>query len=129
MIGLEMGADDYVIKPFNPRELVARIKAAAARQQHARQRVQLESDRIRFDRWTLDAAQRELIDADGVAVPLSTVEFPAAQRVRQPPAHGAEPRPAARSTRGRAANVFDRSVDNQVSRLRRKIERDPGSRP
>ena len=71
-----MGADDYVTKPFNPRELVARIKAVLRRANSLpRQRVPLEGGRLRFDRWTLDAAQRELISADGVAVPLSTVEF------------------------------------------------------
>ena len=94
-----------------------------------RQRVQLESDRIRFDRWTLDAAQRELIDADGVAVPLSTVEFLLLSAFVNHPRMVRSRDQLLDLTRGRAANVFDRSVDNQVSRLRRKIERDPGSRP
>src|ERR687891_1774596 len=73
VIGLEIGADDYVVKPFNPRELVARIKAVLRRANSMpRQRAQLESGRIRFDRWILDSAQRELISADGVAGALST---------------------------------------------------------
>jgi two-component system, OmpR family, response regulator len=118
VIGLEMGADDYVIKPFNPRELVARIKAVLRRANSMpRQRAPLESGRIRFDRWILDSAQRELISADGVAVPLSTVEFLLLSAFLN--------HPRMVLSRGRAANVFDRSVDNQVSRLRRKIERNP----
>src|SRR5918995_7436854 len=75
VIGLEMGADDYVVKPFNPRELLARVKAVLRRANSMpRQRSQLESGRIRFDRLILDSAQRELISADGVAVPPRTGE-------------------------------------------------------
>jgi two-component system OmpR family response regulator len=126
VIGLEMGADDYVIKPFNPRELVARIKAVLRRANSMpRQRVPLDRGRIRFDRWTLDAAQRELINADGVAVPLSTVEFLLLSAFVNHPRMVLSRDQLLDLTRGRAANVFDRSVDNQVSRLRRKIERDP----
>ena len=126
VIGLEMGADDYVIKPFNPRELVARIKAVLRRANSMpRQRVRLESGKIRFERWTLDAAQRELINADGVAVPLSTVEFLLLSAFVNHPRMVLSRDQLLDLTRGRAANVFDRSVDNQVSRLRRKIERDP----
>jgi two-component system OmpR family response regulator len=126
VIGLEMGADDYVIKPFNPRELVARIKAVLRRANSMpRQRVRLESGKIRFDRWTLDAAQRELINADGVAVPLSTVEFLLLSAFVNHPRMVLSRDQLLDLTRGRAANVFDRSVDNQVSRLRRKIERNP----
>jgi two-component system OmpR family response regulator len=121
-----MGADDYVIKPFNPRELVARIKAVLRRANSMpRQRVALDSAKIRFDRWTLDAAQRELINADGVAVPLSTVEFLLLSAFVNHPRRVLSRDQLLDLTRGRAANVFDRSVDNQVSRLRRKIERDP----
>jgi two-component system OmpR family response regulator len=126
VIGLEMGADDYVTKPFNPRELVARIKAVLRRANSMpRQRSQLESGRIRFDRWILDSAQRELISADGVAVPLSTVEFLLLSAFLNHPRMVLSRDQLLDLTRGRAANVFDRSVDNQVSRLRRKIERNP----
>jgi two-component system, OmpR family, response regulator len=126
VIGLEMGADDYVTKPFNPRELVARIKAVLRRANSMpRQRVKLDGGRLRFDRWTFDTAQRELISADGVAVPLSTVEFLLLSAFLKHPRMVLSRDQLLDLTRGRAANVFDRSVDNQVSRLRRKIERDP----
>jgi two-component system, OmpR family, response regulator len=90
-----------------------------------RQRAPLESGRIRFDRWTLDSAQRELISTDGVAVPLSTVEFLLLSAFLNHPRMVLSRDQLLDLTRGRAANVFDRSVDNQVSRLRRKIERNP----
>jgi two-component system OmpR family response regulator len=126
VIGLEMGADDYVVKPFNPRELVARIKAVLRRANSLpRQRPQLDSGRLRFDRWILDSAQRELISADGVAVPLSTVEFLLLSAFLHHPRRVLSRDQLLDLTRGRAAIAFDRSVDNQVSRLRRKIERDP----
>jgi two-component system, OmpR family, response regulator len=126
VIGLEMGADDYVVKPFNPRELVARIKAVLRRANSMpRQRAPLDRGRIRFDRWILDSAQRELISTDGVAVPLSTVEFLLLSAFLNHPRMVLSRDQLLDLTRGRAANVFDRSVDNQVSRLRRKIELDP----
>jgi len=66
IVGLEMGADDYLAKPFNPRELLARIKAVLRRTNSLpRRREALDAEQIRFDRWTLKVAQRELIDADG----------------------------------------------------------------
>ena len=76
IIGLEMGADDYVSKPFNPRELLARIKTVLRRAnslppRHGRARAEI----VRLDRWTVDLGRRELIGEDGVAVPLSTAEF------------------------------------------------------
>jgi two-component system, OmpR family, response regulator len=126
VVGLELGADDYVTKPFNPRELVARIKAVLRRANSMpRQRVKLDGGRLRFDCWTFDTAQRELISADGVAVPLSTVEFLLLSAFLDHPRMVLSRDQLLDLTRGRAADVFDRSVDNQVSRLRRKIERDP----
>ena len=76
VIGLEMGADDYVTKPFNPRELMARIKAVLRRTHTLPpQRQPLASRTIRFDRWTLDVDRRELSGEDGVGIALSTTEF------------------------------------------------------
>src|ERR1700742_3592359 len=76
IIGLEMGADDYIPKPFSPRELIARISAVLRRTQALPPRQQPPSaERVRFGDWTLDTGQRELIGPDGVAMPLSSGEF------------------------------------------------------
>jgi len=126
VIGLEMGADDYVVKPFNPRELLARIRAVLRRTNnlpHPRQRVDAEA--LRFDRWVLQVARRELVGEDGVAIPLSTAEFLLLSALLNHPRMVLSRDQLLDLTRGRAANVFDRSIDNQVSRLRRKIEADP----
>lgn len=126
VVGLEMGADDYLTKPFNPRELLARIKAVLRRANSLpQQRGQLTGARLAFDRWVLDSAQRELIGEDSVAVPLSTAEFLLLSAFLQHPKMVLTRDQLLDLTRGRAASVFDRSIDNQVSRLRRKIEADP----
>jgi len=126
VVGLEMGADDYVTKPFNPRELLARIKAVLRRTRAMPpQRETLDGPRVKFDRWILDVAQRELIGADGIAVPLSTGEFLLLQAFLGHPGRVLSREQLLDLTRGRSAIAFDRSVDNQVSRLRRKIELDP----
>jgi two-component system OmpR family response regulator len=128
VIGLEMGADDYVTKPFNPRELLARIKAVLRRTNSMpRQRDAIDAEQIRFDRWTLKVAQRELLDQDGVATPLSTAEFQLLAALLRHPKMVLSRDQLLDLTRGRAAAVFDRSIDNQTSRLRRKIETDPKS--
>jgi two-component system OmpR family response regulator len=126
VIGLEMGADDYVTKPFNPRELLARIKAVL-RRAHAMppQHEQLPAERFTFDRWTLDAPRRELVGPDGVAVPLSTGEYQLLSVLLAHPQRVLSRDQLLDLTRGREAQPFDRSVDNQVSRLRKKIEADP----
>ncbi len=125
VIGLEIGADDYVTKPFNPRELLARIKAVL-RRSHAmpQPRDRLEQRRLRFDRWLLDSDRRELQDRDGTAVPLSTAEFKLLSALLKRPGVVLSREQLLDLTSGRAAQVFDRSIDNQVSRLRRKIEVD-----
>ena len=126
VIGLEMGADDYLTKPFNPRELVARIKAVLRRTNSLpKTGQQPASERLGFDRWILDIGRRELIGDDGVAVPLSTAEFLLLQAFLQHARMVLSRDQLLDLTRGRAAVAFDRSIDNQVSRLRRKIEADP----
>ncbi len=126
IVGLEMGADDYLTKPFNPRELLARIKAVLRRSNSLpKERGRLDSERLRFDRWVLDTGQRELIGEDGIAMPLSTAEFLLLSVFIQHPKMVLSRDQLLDLTRGRSATVFDRSIDNQVSRLRRKIEADP----
>jgi two-component system OmpR family response regulator len=126
VVGLEMGADDYVTKPFNPRELLARIKAVLRRTRTLPpQPPQPAARQLRFDRWTLDVARRELVAEDGVGVPLSTGEFLLLGVFLRHPGMVLTRDQLLDLTRGRDAAPFDRSIDNQVSRLRKKIERDP----
>jgi two-component system OmpR family response regulator len=125
VVGLEMGADDYVTKPFNPRELLARIKAVLRRTfALPPQRGSVTGERIRFDRWTLEVGRRELVAEDGIALPLSTGEFLLLVAFLNHPRMVLSRDQLLDLTRGRDSVPFDRSIDNQVSRLRRKIERD-----
>lgn len=126
VVGLEIGADDYMTKPFNPRELTARIKAVLRRSQSLPyDRAPLAADVVRFADWTLQMGRRELEGADGVAIPLSTAEFQLLQAFLTHPKMVLSRDQLLDLTQGREADVFDRSIDNQVSRLRRKIEPDP----
>ena len=127
VIGLEMGADDYVVKPFNPRELVARVKAVLRRANSLprRRRPGFDAEALRFDRWVLNVAQRELVGEDGVAIPLSTTEFLLLSALLNHPRMVLSRDQLLDLTRGRSASPFDRSIDNQVSRLRKKVEADP----
>ncbi|WP_207482964.1 response regulator [Arenibaculum pallidiluteum] len=128
VVGLEMGADDYVAKPFEPRELLARIKAVLRRSRSlpvdpgGRRGA---SKRVEFDGWVLDLGRRELTGADGVAVSLSTSEFLLLEAFVRHPGIVLSRDQLLDLTKGRVADAFDRSIDNQVSRLRRKVETDP----
>lgn len=126
VVGLEIGADDYVTKPFNPRELVARIKAVLRRARSLPpERAPLDARQIRFDRWILDVNRRELLDEEGVATPLSTADYKLLSAFLNHPRRTLSREQLLDLTSGRAAQVFDRSIDNQVSRLRKKLEADP----
>ena len=125
-MGLEVGADDYVAKPFNPRELLARIKAVIRRAHSLPpDREPLPAGTWRFDRWSLDTGRRELVDEAGVVTPLSSGEFRLLVALLERPGMVLSRDQLLDLTRGRSAAPFDRAVDNKVSRLRRKIERDP----
>jgi two-component system OmpR family response regulator len=126
VIGLEMGADDYLAKPFGSRELIARIRAVL-RRNRARDPVadQDKPKRYRFEQWAFDVDRRELLGDDGVAVPLSTGEFDLLLALVEHPQRTLSRDQLLDLARHRAANTFDRSMDTQVSRLRKKIERDP----
>jgi len=128
VLGLEMGADDYLTKPFFPRELLARIKAVLRRTEALPpQRETPVVEQLRFADWRLDVARRELVGLDEVAVPLSTAEFKLLSTFLAHPRRVLSREQLLDLTRGRQADVFDRSIDNQVSRLRRKIEQDPSN--
>ena len=126
IIGLEIGADDYLTKPFNPRELLARIKAVLRRVNSLPpQRDKLKAKVIRFDRWLLNVGRRELVNSESVGVPLSTAEFRLLKAFLDHAGLVLTRDQLLDLTAGRAAEAFDRSIDNQVSRLRKKIELDP----
>jgi two-component system OmpR family response regulator len=125
IVGLEMGADDYLPKPFNPRELLARIKAVLRRARTLPRSQTPGGGKLCFDRWKLDLARRELLDERGVNVSLSSGEFRLLVALLERPGMVLTRDQLLDLTRGRSAQPFDRSIDNQISRLRRKIERDP----
>jgi two-component system OmpR family response regulator len=126
IIGLELGADDYVTKPFNPRELVARIKAVLRRAQSIPVSREPElTARLRFGRWTFLPDRREIVSEDEITTPLSHGECLLLAVFLQRPNMVLNRDQLLDLTKGRMANLFDRSIDNQVSRLRRKIEEDP----
>lgn len=126
IVGLELGADDYLAKPFNPRELLARIRSILRRAERTeRGGGTLAGRRLRFGRWTLNVDRRELVGEDGKAVALTTAEFRLLTVFLERPRFVLSREQLLDLTSGRAAQVFDRAIDNQVSRLRRKIERDP----
>ncbi len=126
IVGLEMGADDYLAKPFNPRELLARIKAVLRRAGPGLGRPRDgEGAVLEFSGWRLDLAQRRLDTPEGLPVPLSAGEFDLLVAFAEHPQRVLSRDQLLDLTRGRSAGPFDRSVDVQVSRLRRKIETDP----
>ena len=125
IVGLEVGADDYLAKPFNPRELLARIKAVLRRARTLPRPREAGKGRLAFDRWVLDLARRELVGEDGVAVALSSGEYRLLAALLERPGMVLTRDQLLDLTRGRAAQPFDRSIDNQISRLRKKVERDP----
>lgn len=125
IVGLELGADDYLPKPFNPRELLARIKAILRR---ARSTADKPTRRtVRFEGWTLDTLRRELHSPSGVLVDLSGGEYDLLMTFVDSPQRVLSREQLLDLTRHRVATSFDRSIDVQVSRLRRKLGGDEGS--
>lgn len=128
IIGLEMGADDYVTKPFNPRELVARIKGVLRRANALpRTYSKLEAGSIRFGDWLLNTNTQTLTNdrVPDQTTELSSIEFRLLTTFLRHPRILMTRDQLLDHVSNRTATVFDRSIDNQVSRLRRKIETDP----
>ncbi|MFV1922067.1 MAG: two-component system response regulator OmpR [Methylotenera sp.] len=124
IIGLEMGADDYLPKPFNPRELLARINAVLRRHEHSPQ-LNLNSKEIfTFGEFTFDAANRSLTK-DGENITITSGEFALLKVFTEHPRQPLSRDRLMQLARGRELDVFDRSIDVQVSRLRRLIEPNP----
>jgi two-component system OmpR family response regulator len=130
VVGLELGADDYVAKPFAPRELVARVRALLRRAAPSPNAAIERSRRIGFAGWVLDTARRELLSPDGAAVDLSGAEYDLLLAFLEHPGRVLSREQLLEVARRRVGlDPFDRTVDVQVSRLRRKIEPEEGSPP
>jgi len=131
VVGLEVGADDYVTKPFDLRELLARIKAVLRRLAPAEAPVSNAAapaaprSRLRFAGWQLDTAARSLANPQGQDVPLTTGEFDLLCAFAQHPGRVLSRDFLLEQTRGREAGPFDRTIDVQVGRLRKKLEANP----
>ncbi|MEX0758086.1 MAG: winged helix-turn-helix domain-containing protein, partial [Tistlia sp.] len=120
--GLEIGADDYIAKPFSGRELVVRIKAVLRRTNAFPPGLAGTAPRVyRFGAWTLDSGRRELESDADIVVPLSTGEYKLLLVFLQHPQRVLTREQLLDLAKGRTATVFDRSIDLQVSRLRRKL--------
>jgi two-component system OmpR family response regulator len=125
IVGLEIGADDYIAKPFNPRELLARIKAVLRRSEYALQASHINKHQhLAFEGWQLDLEKRELRSTDNVLMPLTSGEYDLLVAFVEHPQRVLNRDQLLDLTRGRIAGPFDRSIDVQLSRLRRKIEPD-----
>ena len=126
IVGLEIGADDYVVKPFDPRELVARIRSVLRRANRSPDPAASAADEFHyiFEGWRLDPLRRRLTDSEGAVVAISSAEFRLLVAFLDHPRQVLDRDRLLDMVQGREAHLFDRAVDNQISRLRRKIERD-----
>lgn len=123
VVGLEMGADDYLAKPFSTRELVARIRAVLRRS--AGGPAAARSGDYRFAGWTLEAVRRRLVSADGTVIRLTGAEFDLLLAFLDHAQEVLSRDQLSEITKGRSPHVFDRSIDVLIGRLRRKLEPDP----
>ena len=127
VVGLEVGADDYVTKPFDLRELLARIKAVLRRvvsEPAPEAAVELRPDTFRFASWLLDTGARRLADSQGRETTLTTGEFDLLLTFVRHPGRVLSRDFLLEQTRGRDGDPFDRTIDVQIGRLRKKLEAD-----
>ena len=126
IVGLEIGADDYLAKPFSPRELLARIKSVLRRARSLPQNLRADDARtIRFAGWRLDTVARHLVSAEGVVTSLSGSEYQLLRILLSHANHVLTRDQLMVLTKGRESEPFDRSIDLQISRLRHRLGDDP----
>jgi two-component system phosphate regulon response regulator OmpR len=127
IVGLEVGADDYVAKPFDPRELLARIKSVM-RRMHARPAADAASEArslVPFGSCRLDLEAHQLFDRDGTEIPITSMEFDLLKVFAENPGKALSRDRILTLTKNREWDPYDRSIDIRVARLRRKVEADP----
>jgi two-component system, OmpR family, response regulator len=127
VVGLEVGADDYLGKPFEPRELVARIKTVLRRAGDAAAPAEVAGDVVRFDGWQFDRHERRLQSPRGLVVPLSNAEYQLLNAFLRAPRRVVSRDQLMAQARGRSSEVIGRSIDLLVSRLRHKLLDTPGA--
>jgi len=125
IVGLEIGADDYIAKPFHLREVLARVRTILRRRRPAPLPADDQSEMIRFDGFTLDIGRRQLSSSDCPNIELTTGEFDMLAALARNPRRVLARETLMDMTRGRSLEAFDRTIDAQIARLRKKIERDP----
>ncbi|PTM43005.1 response regulator [Bosea sp. 124] len=126
IVGLEIGADDYIPKPFHLREVLARLRTILRRRQPPVAAPSAEAqDVIHFDGWRLDLGRRQLVTADGTEIVLTTGEFDMLAALARYPGRVFSRDVLMDITHGRRLEAFDRTIDAQIARLRKKVERDP----
>jgi two-component system OmpR family response regulator len=121
IIGLEVGADDYLAKPCNPRELLARVRAVLRRHHSTRAARADDGESYEFAGWRLDVVRRDLRDPSGIFIDLSDGEFSLLRSFVEHPQRVLSRDQLLELARGRNTEVFDRAIDSQISRLRRKL--------
>jgi two-component system OmpR family response regulator len=125
IVGLELGADDYIAKPFDPRELLARIKSVLRRHQLVPRSKKMAKGRVAFEQWRFDFSCKEVVNLEDVSIRLSSGEHLLLITLIEHAGMTLNRDQLLDLTKGREAQLFDRSIDNQVSRLRQKLEIDP----
>ena len=125
IVGLEMGADDYVTKPFEPRELLARVKSVLRRVQGMLEREAEPDSRVKFGEFTLDLEAHQLLDEKGKSISLTSMEFDLLKAFAENPNKVLDRDQLLSLSHNRDWDPFDRSIDIRITRLRRKIEVEP----
>jgi two-component system OmpR family response regulator len=121
ILGIEMGGDDYLAKPFSPRELLARVRAVLRRAGTGHTGPPPAGRRWRFGDWTLNGPERELVRSDGLVVSLATTEYKLLMAFLERPQMVFSREQLLERMHGEASSTFDRAVDTQISRLRAKL--------